>query len=123
MSLVEIVENRWFWTFWGTAGAYLIMAMKRKKVPFFGDVATAYFGITFFLIGFCIQFSLMELFFGAMKNSLSVGVIYHIFIALLFVFTVRALLQTKWFKPFGFIIMCFFAGMMARSLYEFLWGA
>jgi len=39
MNLAEIVENRWFWTFWGTMGAYLMMAMKRKKValPFFGD--------------------------------------------------------------------------------------
>jgi len=125
MNLAEIVENRWFWTFWGTMGAYLMMAMKRKKValPFFGDFTTAYFGITFFFIGFCVQFSLMELFFGAMGNEgLGVGVVYHIIIALFFIFTVKALMKEKWFKPIGFIAMCFFAGMMARSLYGFIWG-
>jgi len=126
MNIAEIVDNRWFWTFWGTAGAYLMMAMRRKKIalPFFGDVATTYFGITFFLIGFCVQFSLLDAFFSSLQGggATVIGILYHIFILLMFIFTVKAIMKEKWFKPFAFIIMCFFAGMMARSLYEFIWG-
>ncbi|HEC76047.1 MAG TPA: hypothetical protein ENI33_02165 [Thermoplasmatales archaeon] len=126
MNIVEVIENQWFWTFWGTFGAYMMLAMKQKKIalPFFGDIATTYFGITFFLIGFMVQFSFMNAFVNALggNNSVGLSTLYYIIIALIFIFTVKSLFRTKWFRPFGFIITSFFAGLLARSLYEFIWG-
>jgi len=123
IDIAEIISNSWFWTFWGTAGAYLMLAMKRKKIalPFFGDVATAYFGITFFLIGFMVQFNFMEKFINASHN-VGIGIFYNIIIFLLFIFNVRALASYKWFKPIAFMITAFTTGILARSLYTIIWG-
>ena len=119
LDIDSVLNNNWFWTLWGTLGAYGMLTLKSKKlpIPVFSDIATLYFGITSFLIGFMVQFSFLNQFINAVGNGhIGISILYNILLALMFISMVKALFKTKWLKPFGFIIMMFTAGVMARSL-------
>lgn len=118
MTVNEILSSNWFWALWGTMGAYAMVKIHRKGVPFFGDFATLWFGLTAFLIGFTVQFSFIDLLFNSSNNLNAKQIVYLIFLIVAFIGTLKFVFNTKWFKPFAFIIQMFILGMLANSIYQ-----
>lgn len=122
-DLMEILQSSWFWVLFGLIGIYTLdfignkrsMTISQKK-----DVMTTYFGIGFFVLGFTVHASLIELFVSSVVggNGGSVNTIFTVIFALIFFISIRAFLRTKWFREIGIVIMAFILGMMARGLYE-----
>lgn len=116
MTINEILSSNWFWALWGTMGAYAMLKIKKKGLPFFGDFATFWFGLTAFLIGFTVQFSFFDF---LISNSAGLSIKEILYLAILiiaFIMTLRTLSEYKWLKPFLFVIQMFLFGLICNSI-------
>ena len=114
----EILTTNWFWALWGTMGAYAMIKIHKRGIPFFGDFATFWFGITAFLVGFTVQFSFFGLLLDSSGNLDIKQILYLGFLIIAFIGTLKFVMNQKWLKPFAFIIEMFILGMLANSIWD-----